>query len=494
MRLITDLPTRLRHYLLMLIGGWTLAVAAFLAWDLQQIHHDTLRLAAKEARANFDKDQAFRHWASRHGGIYVPVTPRTPPNPYLEHIDDRDITTPGGRRLTLMNPAYMVRQLNEEFAEWFGARGHITSLKVLRPGNEPDPWEANALRAFEHGVGEVSEVTEIDGAPFLRLMQPMITKKHCLKCHAKQGYQEGDVRGGVSVSIPMAEYLAEQRLHILRDSLSFGTLWLLGVGALLFGGHRLGLHERKRTEAEEALRGANEDLAQFAGVASHQLQEPLRMVASYTQLLGNRYRGRLDEQADEFIGYAVGGAERMQRLIDGLLAYSYLGSKAPAREPCDAGRLLTEVREGLSEEITAAGAEIEAGELPTLPVEPDHLRLLFHHLLANALKFRGDAAPRLRIEARPEEALWHFTITDNGIGIEPRHQRRIFRLFSRLHPEQGPDDTTSTGTGDGTIDTGIGLALCMKLVALYGGRIWVESTPGEGSTFHFTLPAREYPS
>ncbi|MCU7905256.1 MAG: DUF3365 domain-containing protein [Candidatus Thiodiazotropha sp. (ex Epidulcina cf. delphinae)] len=468
--------TRIRHYLWGLVLSWSLLLAGLLSWDFISIQSNTEELALKEARANFNKDQAFRHWAAGHGGVYVPTTESTPPNPHLAHIPERDIRTPSGKALTLMNPAYIVRQFNEEYAEWFGVQGHITSTRVLRPGNEPDPWERLALESFERGEKEVVAFSEIGGEPYLRLMQPMITKKRCLKCHGFQGYQVGDVRGGVSVSVPLAAYQEQRKRTMLRDGLSFGVVWLLGSVGMLVAGRRLERDEMQRREAERLLRRANEDLDQYAQVASHQLQEPLRLIASYTQLLRQRYQHRLGQDADDYIRYAVGGTVRMQQLIEDLLHYSRLGSEPPRLLPTDSRLVADQVRDGLEGEIGEKGAEVELGPMPIVPIESQHLAILIRHLLENALKFHAEQPPKIRIECRREKDAFHFTVTDNGIGIDPAHHQRIFKLFGQLRREE-----EFPGTG-------IGLAHCKKLVELYGGRIWLESSLGAGAVFHFTLP------
>lgn len=292
-----------RRYVWGLMAFWTFVVGAFFAWNLADIFGDTRRLAESEARASFNKDHAFRHWATMHGGVYVPVTEHTPPNPYLAHVPERDIQTPSGKRLTLMNPAYMVRQLNEDFAPWFGAKGHITSLKLLRPENAPDEWERAALLRFEQGEQEVSEITEIDGEPYLRLMRPMITQEGCLKCHGHQGYKVGDIRGGVSVSIPMARFLEAERDRLRRDSLSFGALWLLGLAGLWGGGRRLMRHEEARRRAEEALQASER---KFRGVFDDAL-DMIHIVDADGHILdANRTQlATLGYSAEELIGKSL---------------------------------------------------------------------------------------------------------------------------------------------------------------------------------------------
>ncbi|MBW1790321.1 MAG: DUF3365 domain-containing protein, partial [Deltaproteobacteria bacterium] len=198
----------LEKYSWYVVAAWSIVVSCFLLIGIFHIQHNKQEMIENEARANFNKDQALRLWATTHGGVYVPVTEETPPNPYLSHVKDRDIKTPDGKALTLMNPAYMLRQTMEKYEGLYGVRGHITSLKYFRPETAPDEWEKYALQEFEKGAKDISEFAEMDGKSYFRYMSPVIVNKGCLKCHGHQGYKVGDVRGGVSVSVPMAQYLA----------------------------------------------------------------------------------------------------------------------------------------------------------------------------------------------------------------------------------------------------------------------------------------------
>jgi PAS domain S-box-containing protein len=242
-----------------------------------------------------------------------------------------------------------------------------------------------------------------------------------------------------------------------------------------------------RKETEQRLRAAAMDLArsnaeleQFAYVASHDLQEPLRMVASYTQLLGRRYKGKLDPDADEFIGFAVDGARRMQELINDLLAYSRVGTRALHVEEIDTSKLVDQVIGDLAAAIADAGASVTRDELPRVRADGTQLRQLFQNLIANGIKFsRPDITPHVHVSARRDHNAWTFAVSDNGIGIEAQYLDRIFVLFQRLH---------SRGEYPGT---GIGLAICKKIIERHGGHIEVESQPGRGTTFSFTIPAQE---
>ncbi len=587
---------------------WTLVVAGSLAWNVTLQREKTLDLAKNEAMANINKDFAFRQWATSHGGVYVPVDPKTNtfPNPYLD-VPERDIQTPSGRQLTLMNPAYMVRQMQQDNKGLYGVKGRITSLKPLNPNNAPDEWETRVLQSFERGAREAAEPTTLNGVPYLRAMRAFMTEKGCLKCHGHQGYKVGDVRGGVGAYVELEPYLANERAGIRALGISHAGIWLLGMagigfvtlrgmkrareraaytealrqneeryhqmfeinqavkllvepesGAIIEANHAasqfygypreqlrqmkigdinqlpadeiaaemtLAAEERRtyfnfkhrlasgevrdvevysgpisengrtllysiihditeRKQAQQALTKRTQDLArsnaeleQFAYVASHDLQEPLRMVASYTQLLARRYHDKLDQDANDFIAYAVEGANRMQRLINDLLSFSRVGTRGKPFEATDCNAVLKDVLDNLQMTIEENGASVTFDELPTLMADEAQLGQLFQNLIVNAIKFRGEQAPKIHISAQRSEKGWQFSVRDNGIGIAPEYFERIFVIFQRLHArDQYPG-------------TGIGLAVCKRIVERHGGHIWVESLPGQGAIFCFTLLA-----
>jgi PAS domain S-box-containing protein len=233
--------------------------------------------------------------------------------------------------------------------------------------------------------------------------------------------------------------------------------------------------ERRATDLERS----NAELEQFAYVASHDLSEPLRMVTSYLQLLRRRYRGQLDGDADEFIDYAVDGAGRMRDLIDDLLTYSRVGRSASAAEPVDLEAVAAGTLRALAAAAADAGAEVRIGPLPTVVGDEVQLGQLLQNLIANALKFRAPDRPAwVRVSGERFVGGWALAVADNGIGVDPAHEDRIFKMFQRLH------------TRDAYEGTGIGLAVCRRIVEQHGGRIWLEPTPGGGATFRFTLPDR----
>lgn len=220
---------------------WSLLITYSLYWEYRQHHEEALLIGRMQGKAFFEKDILFRRWGARHGGVYAPVSETTPPNPHLSHLPERDITTPSGRTLTLINPAYMTRQLYEMAQEnQSTGRGHITSLNPIRTENLPDPWERQALESFEKGEKEHGEIVQIDGKPFYRYMKAMITEKPCLRCHASQGYREGQVRGGISVSVPLEPVYDMTGRELRGTYANHGIIWLLGMGTIAFGTRRLG--------------------------------------------------------------------------------------------------------------------------------------------------------------------------------------------------------------------------------------------------------------
>ncbi|HYW78652.1 MAG TPA: DUF3365 domain-containing protein, partial [Thermoguttaceae bacterium] len=261
-------PVRLGIHKCLLIGIWTLFVGATLSWGLYDEHQETSRIALNQAKFAFEKDQTFRRWAALHGGVYVETTPRTPPNPNLAHVAERDIVTPSGRSLTLMNPAYMIRQMHELGAKQSGLIAHLTSLNPIRSENAADPWEAVALRAFDHSTEEVSSVEQIEGKPYLRLMRPMYVEKGCLACHAQQGYEIGDVRGGISISVPMKPLQAIAWMHMKTTIAGHLALWLLGSGGILLLTQRLERRIAENKQIEETLRGSEREYASVTNLTS----------------------------------------------------------------------------------------------------------------------------------------------------------------------------------------------------------------------------------
>jgi chemotaxis family two-component system sensor kinase Cph1 len=619
---LTPLASRLQRYFCAFVVAWTLIVGALLFHDIHDTRRRTREMVRKEALIHFNKDLAARLWASSHGGVYVPATEETPPNPFLSQIPERDAKTPGGKALTLMNPAYMMRQMMEQYAELYGVRAHITSLKHFRKETAPDEWERVALASFESGVKEACEFAKLEGMPYFRLMRPLITEEQCLKCHGAQGYKVGDIRGGVSVSVPLASYFDAQRNETLVHTISFSVLWLLGLAGIVFTLRGLRTHIQEREKAEDLLaesresystlvensltgiyitqdgiikiannraaeiygyskdeligmdslavvhpedrelvkglrdrrlkgeavpseyeaRGirkdgetiwvqrrnalceyggkpavlgnvldvtalkraqdesearaselarSNRELDQFAAVASHDLSEPLRKIQAFGTILKEQYEHVLDDEGKDYLERMRKAAERMQNMINALLSYSRVTTKA---QPFIEVNLVNSVREALSNleiMIETTGGRVQVEDLPTVEADPSQMIQLFQNLIGNGLKFhRKEDPPVIRVWAQAANSFkdrfqgrygprWKIHVEDNGIGFDENQLVRIFLPFERLH---------GRGVYEGA---GMGLAICRKIAERHGGIISATSTPGKGSTFIVTLSAKQ---
>jgi PAS domain S-box-containing protein len=243
-----------RPHALLFATCWTVIIVLSLSWNIFQRKKEIILVATNEAKTIFEKDLVYYQWAASHKGVYVPQTEKTRPNPYLQHLPESSGVTATGEPLTLVNPEYMIRQVYEMKSDRMGALGHITSLDPIRDENAADEWESKALESFEEGTVQVSSVEWINGQPYLRLMRPMVTVTGCLKCHLQQGYEMGDIRGGISVAVPMGVLFSIYRKDIVVLILAHGPLWLLGLFGIFFSSYRINQSMRKREEAEGKIR------------------------------------------------------------------------------------------------------------------------------------------------------------------------------------------------------------------------------------------------
>jgi PAS domain S-box-containing protein len=253
------------------------------------------------------------------------------------------------------------------------------------------------------------------------------------------------------------------RAHAMRDASGNISMWIAS---------NTEIHEQK--EKEDELRRANEDLQQFAYSASHDLQEPIRNVAVYSEIVAKRYYSALDQDGRQFLGFLTEGGRRLATLIDDLLAYTKAGLIESSAVRVDSSTALNLVLSSLAESIRQCNGIVTYDALPEIGMSQTHLQQVLQNLITNALKYRKDEPPEIHVSAARQGTAWRFAVRDNGIGIEPEYKEKIFGVFKRLHRNYS--------------GTGIGLAICQRVVERYGGRIWVESSPGRGATFFFTVP------
>jgi signal transduction histidine kinase len=297
---------------------------------------------------------------------------------------------------------------------------------------------------------------------------------------------QGKFRKAAHEIEPIAKQLVDRaggryRTAIARLVGGFGVAAFLMTALLsttFFLTRQAQMRSRRLSETAEALSRSNDELQQFAYVASHDLQEPLRAVAGCAQLLQQRLAGKLDDRSNELLGHAVEGAQRMQTLVDDLLALSRVGTQPAAPVDTDAGKALQAALDNLAVAVRDSRAAVTHDPLPTIAFDPTQLMQVFQNLIGNAIKFRGPRDPIVHVRAVREEKAWRFSVRDNGIGIEPQYFDKIFRVFQRLHTRRDYPGS------------GIGLAICKKILLRRGGRIWLESELNRGTTFYFTVPDR----
>jgi signal transduction histidine kinase len=496
----SSLPTNDRlaeHLAFFSLLPWTLLVGVIWGLTLYNEQREEIEFAYSEARAAFHKDVVYRYWASEQGGVYVPVSDKVPPNPYLTNISDRDVITTRGRHLTLVNPAYMTRMVHELGFKEFGLRAHITSLNPIRPENAADAWETNALRKLARGQAEVREVVSLDGTNHLRFMAPLLVQDRCLKCHAPQGYKLGDLRGGISVAVPMNESGIIACQHHTRVFLmGLGVLWLLGIVGIGRGGLLLRTRRFELEHAFQELAHKNRELQNVLYASSHDLRSPLLNIQGFSQRVEKAcadlkhlldqpsvsestrlsVRPLVGDQIPSALRFIRTSVEKMDILIGGMLRLSRLGQVTLRPERLDMNHLLDQVVATLAIQIQSAGAELNIGTLPACTGDAQLLSQVFSNLLDNALKYRHPERPlRLEVTGHVEGGQCIYCVADNGVGIAPKHLESIWELFRRLNPSGPPGE-------------GLGLNLARRILERHRGRIWVESTPGQGSRFMMSIP------
>jgi signal transduction histidine kinase len=503
----------------LLLVGWTIIVGVIAFWAYQTTYSETLILVRREAYQGYEKDVMFRSWVAEHGGVYVPVTGKTQPNPYLSKIKERDIITPSNRKLTLMNPAYVTREVHELSFKKSGIKGHITSLNPIRKENSADEWETKALHSFEKGSKEYFGFDYIQNEKFFRFMAPLVTDAECLKCHKAQGYKVGEIRGGISSSVPWKLYEASITKQTETILMRYGIIWLLGFVGISVVKRRFLIYITKRDEYEDAMKRLNEDLQiskkvieenlseknilvekltetkeklekinsekdKFFSIIAHDLRSPFQGFIGMTEIMADNEHGFSREELLTISSEMNRSAINLYKLLTNLLEWAKVQKGSVAWEPKEIN-----LADFINSNINLIDKLGKQKEIKLFSEVPDNqkvfadeamLNSVLRNLLSNAIKFTQNEGTVLVKSKEIGNKMIEISISDSGIGMPESLVAKLFKLEEKVG---------RLGT-EGELSTGLGLLLCKEFVEKHGGKIWVESQEGVGSTFYFSVPEK----
>jgi signal transduction histidine kinase len=506
----------IKQFFVVFLMTFSSLLISSLLWNIKGEIDSAEEYARKEARGDYNKDLLYRRWASKHGGVYVPITNTNPPNPYLEFLPQRDIVSETGVKLTLVNPAFMTRQVHEIAQKQYGVKGHITSLNPIRPENKADEWETKALRSFENGETESSSVEKIEGEKYLRLMHSMTVEQSCMKCHEIQGYKLGEIRGGISVSVPMNEYLQTANIHIKHLILSYLITFLL---VIIFGWYsykriikeivKRDLMQKKVVESKADLKKQNGEYSAlnkdyiklnnkltyalekttesdrlksaFLANVSHEIRTPLNGIMGFADILINH--DLKQEEKEEFMDMINESGNRLLSTINDMLDISNLeaGEIQVSISKTNIIDLVEYICLLFKSEADSKGIQLSYNNfLPEteciIETDVEKIHIILRNLITNAIKYSNEGS--IEVGSEKNDKNLKLFVKDTGIGICKEKQEIIFDRFRQANESSDRDY-------DGV---GLGLTITKAYVELLGGRIWVESEIGKGSVFYFTLP------
>ena len=448
-----------------------------------------------EMHAILGKNATVIRWATRHGGVYVPITQDQQPITFMAHVPGRDVATTEGLELTLINPASMLREMMDDYEDQYGVKGRITGLKFLNPENAPDKWEHEQLEIMSAVAGTPQEIwkqTDINGIPHLRYLRPMIMESGCMKCHGHLGYKIGEVRGATGINLPLTVYL--ERFSNVRFNLivSHLLIWLVVLAAIAWIGRKAAKQEdelastvqlrtaeleRSRDAAEAGLHSRDSFIANM----SHEIRTPMNAILGFSEIVESDQS--LLPKTRERIKTIRSSANNLLGILNDILDLTKLESGKLEVEsiPFNLKNMISDVATLHSGRIAESGLvfklEIDPSVAQRVTGDPTRLRQVLVNLLDNAIKFTQKGSIRLRISVDNNSDLTHFELIDTGIGMTEQQAARVFDPF-----HQADQSTTRLYGG-----TGLGTSICKRLVEAMGGKIWVETLKNKGSTFHLTL-------
>ncbi|MFH0761619.1 MAG: ATP-binding protein [Bacteroidota bacterium] len=468
-----------RRYEYLMGALWALVICISFFWNIRVNQINTHNIVLSRGQVFFRQTVATRNWNSSLGGVYGPIREFNQPNPYL--VDSlRDVVTTEGMHLTKINPAYMTRQIAEMNNYPPNLIVHITSLKPIRPANKPDAWETNALGRFKQKTDEYLDFIKTDSIPIYRYMAPLITEKSCLQCHAFQGYREGDIRGGISITFPAKIFVDSQKHQLMI--LLWAHLFILLLGLLgIYFYHRMSrkylaqLHQKN-----EDLHQLNAKKDKFFSIVAHDLKNPFNSIIGMSDLLVDHSAELEEKEKVEFLVSIQKTSKTAYQLLENLLAWAMSElKKLPFKpEETDSSSVASAAIQVVLASATNKNITINnlIPEGTMIKADKNMLETILRNLVSNAIKYSN---PGSSVEiTRAEQTGMHLlSVIDHGVGMSPEQQNSLF-LFSTNQSTYGTNNEKGTG---------LGLILCKEFVEKHGGKIWVESEKGKGTTFYFTI-------
>lgn len=439
------------------------------------------KIVLNESRAFFDQIVATREWNAIHGGVYTIINERNLPNLFL--VDSlRDIESTNGLKLTKINPAYMTRQISEISEKKYNKRFKITSLNPIRPGNMADPWETKSLQSFESGIPFAFEL--VDSSNQYRYMAPLVTENSCLKCHAKQGYNVGDIRGGISVTTPDTFYKKLIKKQLINSTIIHLIVFLFGLSGLLFFYRRIKYLFLIILNKNNQLENLNATKDKLFSIIAHDLKNPISSILGLSVMMQERIKENNTSNFDKLLESINSASQSTYNLLDNLLIWAKMqtGKLQFKPEKLNLKNILDDTIIIYKANALAKKINLKYEHIENVNVFADKnmLMTILRNLISNAIKF-SKVNGKIRITSETNNNCLVITVSDNGVGINKEVQMKLFKN----------DETIST---KGTINeegSGLGLILCKEFVEKHGGTIWVESEPGIGSDFKFLLPQKE---